>query len=382
MAREPATAGFWLKPGPPKTQQSRDYSKNLRRSRRLQQRPRRVPEGSAPPVNPWKPLANADVQAVSPLFSRLPAELRLYIYVLAVAATYVPDPLSRPVSYILPSLSVPVEQALDQPPNTMIRISTSLLLTCRRAYNEAAGLPISTNTHVLWYARSRVLSFPVPRVAWQYFRHMKPWQLAAVRHLHIYAERTQLLARDPGMYHDHTAWAELALLRMLPNEAAKTRMPARMAARVSKRSLCGPRPRELTITIRHHQWWGSGLQGQETVVLDFQGNREWRNVLDGVEVLRLQMEVRQRDVAATRAMAERLRDWTWRIDHERQLICHGADKTIGGGGSQGVREWSHEQEPLEPQIDRYSTRKETFTIFEIEWRLKQDTERDSQDDAI
>ena len=90
------------------------------------------------PTPPFSTPSNPQLQ--SPLFSTLPAELRNRIFILATTAY--PDP-QRP--YAIEGWQF----RTDTPCH--LRITTALLLTCRRAYGEARLLPVANNKHTFWY---------------------------------------------------------------------------------------------------------------------------------------------------------------------------------------------------------------------------------------
>ncbi|KAL9028641.1 MAG: hypothetical protein Q9180_007134 [Flavoplaca navasiana] len=85
----------------------------------------------------------AHPQLDSPLFSRIPPEIRNHIFKLALTAYEDPDAEQYRVMthYRRPGFTRPQ------------RIDTSLLLTCRHIYHETSKIPASLNEHISWYWR-------------------------------------------------------------------------------------------------------------------------------------------------------------------------------------------------------------------------------------
>ncbi|KAK3173224.1 hypothetical protein OEA41_006553 [Lepraria neglecta] len=125
------------------------------------------------------------------------------------------------------------------------RTDTALLRTCRLIHSETRLMPVAINSHVLYYNPSHILSFPLPTNATSYFRNMTDEQLAAVQHIHIFAERKRLTSKDPGTYLSLTAFAELGYLRDGSG-------PGHLKACPRRRK--GPFPKRFTITVRHTDW--------------------------------------------------------------------------------------------------------------------------------
>ncbi|KAL9618997.1 MAG: hypothetical protein Q9204_008338 [Flavoplaca sp. TL-2023a] len=85
----------------------------------------------------------AHPQLASPLFSRIPPEIRNHIFKLALTAYEDPDAEQYRVMthYRRPGFTRPH------------KIDTSLLLTCRHIYRETSKIPASLNEHISWYWR-------------------------------------------------------------------------------------------------------------------------------------------------------------------------------------------------------------------------------------
>ena len=102
----------------------------------------------------FAPLADENPQLSCPLFDGLPPEIRFYIYKYAVAATYSPEHPDLQAERQWPWRLKPIGENLDPSEKSFRHISTTLLLVCRRIYNEAALLPVSTNEHFISYLPS------------------------------------------------------------------------------------------------------------------------------------------------------------------------------------------------------------------------------------
>ena len=90
-----------------------------------------------PPAPPFS--TPIDLQLQSPLFGKLPAEIRNRIYILATTA-YPDEEKHYPFQKWQYRPDLPYQ----------LRIDTALLLTCRRAYEEARLIPIANNTHTIY----------------------------------------------------------------------------------------------------------------------------------------------------------------------------------------------------------------------------------------
>lgn len=75
-----------------------------------------------------------------------------------------------------------------------------------------------------------------------YFRNMTDEQLAAVQHIHIFAEPNRLTSKDPGTYLSHTTFAELGYLRDGSGLGCQ---------KACLRRRKGPFPKRFTITLRY-----------------------------------------------------------------------------------------------------------------------------------
>ena len=157
--------------------------------------------------------ATANVQPDCPLFAILPAEIRLIIFRYALSASYdVSRPFNEYDFYFRPG------HRYD------LKIDFTLLLTCRRIYNETALLPASINQAYFWYNRSppctnhHVESFLAAKDNWGLRR----------KNLQIVHLFTQQFWLEAGQF------------------ASWTRGMANMQL---------PRLKTLIITFRYSDWW-------------------------------------------------------------------------------------------------------------------------------
>lgn len=264
MTRTKATAPYWVQP-----RISANPNESPRRSSRLRKDDASKTEPTIPP----------DPQSSSPLF-KLPPEIRNHIFKLALT-TY--EDLAKPCNTEIRVRGCYQTKFPHHRPGHYHhrRTDTALLRTCRLIHDETALLPVSINTHTLCYPNIHVLSFPMSTVATSYFKCMTSAQLAAVQHMHIFAGRSRLTARDPGQYISHSAFAELGFLR------------GKRGERVNKKeTICGigaPYPKTMTITIRFCE---CSWQNRPRFDLDnMLRNRHWENVFGGLKELRIELEI-------------------------------------------------------------------------------------------
>ena len=171
---------------------------------------------SRPYINP---------QIASPLFSKLPAEIRNHIFYYALLAY--PDP-AHPYSK---------HTYWYRPGHTHARaISVNLLQTCRRLYLETDLLPVIHNEHVVWgVEKSRI-----PPGSTNYLlhdRHMKLSQRNAVQYVHLFTQQFWLEDWKNQWLNFTTSWSEGG-------------------------------PQRIKITIRHTDWWYNLLGENSPLALD------------------------------------------------------------------------------------------------------------------
>ena len=186
---------------------------------------------------------------------------------------------------------------------------------------------------------------------------MVPWQLASVRHLHVCAVCPRLGARDPGTYVSHSVWAELGCLRLpLSQDSHKDK-----GWHGQREGIGGPFPREVTVTIRGWGWvWRSRNTNIETNPGWMLQNKDWTNVLGGVETLRVQMEIKVETPAAdtVRSLLPRIEKYVFEIGGQRILV------------HSSTREWTHKT--WSPDNPEPADKEEftEFTIVEVAWRAQ------------
>ncbi|KAI9761999.1 MAG: hypothetical protein M1840_001497 [Geoglossum simile] len=152
-------------------------------------------------------------QLSCPLFTRIPGEIRTRIFEFALAEY---DDTFRPYD----------ETAFYYRPGYHYRqrIDTALLRTCRLIYLEARLIPIVINEHPFWCFRGpahrRLGARPQT-----YFPGLTPEQRIAAEHIHFFTQQYWLEGTWAG-----SPWATV------------TQIPEM-------------RPRKLTITVRHTDWW-------------------------------------------------------------------------------------------------------------------------------
>ncbi|KAF2147417.1 uncharacterized protein K452DRAFT_282416 [Aplosporella prunicola CBS 121167] len=156
-------------------------------------------------LNAINPSNIANLQRQSPLWSKLPAEIRNEIFRLAVSQH--PDH-TRPYE----ENSYHYRPGYTHAP----RVCIDLLLTCRLAYWETSPIPLRSATITVWHGRG-----PRPPYAWP-FAALTAKNAEGLTHVHLF---TQLF------------WLENT-----ESLSGYTRLPTF-------------RPKKLTITIRHSDWW-------------------------------------------------------------------------------------------------------------------------------
>jgi hypothetical protein len=145
-----------------------------------------IPSGPQPPIHE-RPLA-VNPQSSSPLFNGvIPPEIRDQIFHYAVAEMTKTDPSSlypKPTNYTRPGYT------------GKRFVSTSLLLTCRRAYLETYHLPLKNKEHVFWHARWPPGAISDER---DYFARFEAWQMKFVTSAHLFTQMYWLEDSFPGL---------------------------------------------------------------------------------------------------------------------------------------------------------------------------------------
>ncbi|KAG7291221.1 hypothetical protein NEMBOFW57_001233 [Staphylotrichum longicolle] len=160
-------------------------------------------------------------QDQSPLFSRIPAELRSEIFALALADYPDPSPDSRYAAetcYTRPSYFAPRKS------------DTRLLRTCRAVYQEAWFLPFVLREQTHWLTSS----------------DRAPPEYDPTKDLNTLISTLDIIAEQHGTDHVETNGLRV-FAQMWALERKQLAIMLRMLPRL--------RPRSLTLTIRHADWW-------------------------------------------------------------------------------------------------------------------------------
>ena len=241
-------------------------------------------------------------QTESPLFGRIPAEIRTQIFRQALTAHY---DKSRPF---------PPTACFYRPGHRYaLKTDTNLLLTCRRVYNETAALPVAINEYCFWYWRAPPSTDP------QYNKIYNAHPLTARRQqmktFHLFTQ--QFWLEDTNMYAgSNQGFASWVRLRDVPEL----------------------RPNTLIITIRHSDWWWweSGqrlkLDPKKTGQADLYNlkrptdgfdKRSWGaqfSMLSDLQEFRLELETVESKKNELDVIVERARGWKFLTKDDVQLV--------------------------------------------------------------
>ncbi|KAL8689881.1 MAG: hypothetical protein Q9218_004546 [Villophora microphyllina] len=239
---------------------------------------------------------DADLQLASPLFNKVPPEIRNSIFKLALTAHDDPSRRYRPAAhYYRPGFTC------------AHKIDMGLLLTCRRVYAETARLPASINEHTSWYFRPppgiNKNEIPLGNSPGAFVRQRD------LRTIHIFAQQYWL----EGAYGGFASFVRLWNIA---------------------------RPTHLKITIRHSDWWW--WEAGEPIALD--AKREGRpsaqhysrpsdpfepgswgakfRDIDGLEVLQLELETLENKKAELDAIVNRAKGWRIPLGDSRVLLLN------------------------------------------------------------
>ena len=153
--------------------------------------------------------SNANPQMESPLFSRIPGEIRDHIFDLALTAySGKQEPFEKNAYYYRPGF-----RYADQ------KIDTALLCTCRQIYREACQVPAQNYENVEWHRPERGVPAPL-RSRFARAGANCPW----LKSLHLFTQQF---------------WLEGTWRVAAPNLAQQRH----------------PNLQHLRITIRHSDWW-------------------------------------------------------------------------------------------------------------------------------
>lgn len=163
-------------------------------------------------------LRDCHCQAQSPLFSKLPGEIRNHVFELALARSEDKNkPYRKDAYYYRPGYTCEHRSDLR------------LLRTCRRIYAEARHLPLQNMTATLWFEGDE--RRPPGQSNDVYRRRLGQFAAARVDSVHVLAQ----------MY-----WLENYGLGSWFGADSDITHPARHVAKYLK---------HLTVTIRHTDWW-------------------------------------------------------------------------------------------------------------------------------
>ena len=274
-----------------------EYDKCRRKSVRLQ---------SQKEISP-NPISAIDPQSECLFFHSergLPHEIRIMIFTLALTRYEDPSRRLHRCSHHL---------KCRPPPYCSSRIDTALLLTCKAIYQEASLLAVAINAHVLRYGPFRGISKPA-ETAKRYFRSMTPEQLAAVQHIHIFAaDSLSLDTRDPGQYLSHSFFAELGCMRSGTGSSRRNN--------VLPWQIVELRPRNMTITFRGDGWdYWVGWGRNDCNLNKFLQNKHWENVLGGLKMLRMEVEVPDPKREGSGSVVETLTNFNFNIGKGEILV--------------------------------------------------------------
>lgn len=245
-------------------------------------------------------IQDAIPQHASPLYNKIPPEIRNTIFRLALTAYGDPTRKYRPAAhYYRPGFTC------------AHKIDTNLLLTCRRVYAETARLPASINEHTSWYFR------PPPGIG----KNEVPLGKSPgarvrqrdLRTIHVFAQQFWL----EGAHGGFTGFVRLWNIA---------------------------RPTHLKITIRHSDWWW--WEVGEPIALD--AKREGRpsaqhysrpsdlfepeswgarfRDIEGLDVLQLELETLEYKKTELDAIVDRVQGWQFPLGDSRVLLPN-ASKT-------------------------------------------------------
>jgi hypothetical protein len=243
-----------------------------------------------PPLAPS--LTTFDPQVASPVFARLPPELRNTIFKLALAPY--PDTSATALEFDSPAFRPETEYPSVQ--------DVALLRVCRRIYLETYSIPAALVTLVSWTLVWTERAPPdVPRCP--AFGRMVLEARARVRALHVYAQQCGI--EQPG-------WLRIAL------DCPGWLEPAAFV----------PGLRTLRVTLRHTDFWGweedhpLSLDGSE----DGEYGPQWRAALAALprlETFELALETLERRRAELDTLVEPVRAWKITLGDGRVLSADG-----------------------------------------------------------
>ena len=252
------------------------------------------------------PIDKADPQTACPFFHgklHLPQEIRSMIFEFALTSYEDSAQPRRLCDYEHEGYPEADENMKYRPGHFCHRrIDTALLFTCRRIYMETCQLPVTINTHVLWYRHVYMGSSPNARTARDYFKLMTQEQLLSVQDLHIFAEEGRLRAHRSGTYSNNTIFNELCSMRD-PSTGG------------------GLFPQKLTITIPWKDWRDGRSNMHFSLRETMLTNRNWENVFSGLRLLRMELECLTEDKHLWNPVLEALLEYKYNIGNGEVLAA-------------------------------------------------------------
>lgn len=246
-----------------------------------------VPAGKIilPDEFPSRPQPSVNDQRSSPLFCRLPPELRNRVFYFALLEH---DNLAKPV---------PFHSYGYRPSYQFIQTISgiSLLRTCRLIYLETHLMPVMTAT----FRDFRCWNRRAPRPSSSRFifeNRMTIRQRAAVRTLHITAQQCYL---------EGLSWAQNSL-------------PV-------GEGIFGVRPRKVIITVRYHDWWGwesgQSLSMREPKYGD-RWKSEFRRFGDALEEVVMELEMTEERKPELEEVVRHVMGWRIELDEGKVLLAN------------------------------------------------------------
>ena len=255
------------------------------------------------------PTGEPDAQVASPLFSRLPPEIRDEIYVFALHSY---DDRSRRYKPTAPYYRPGYRCAQ--------KIDTDLLLTCRRVYQEARILPARINELAAWYHRGPP-EFVDNLTLDEGLASSIRWR--ELRTVHIFAQQFWLEDYRHGFGLFTNLWE----------------------------SAC---PTSLIITIRHTDWYWweyqaplaldpkrAGQPSAESYSRPSDGF-EWGSwgsqfrKIRGLKTLKLELETVENKMRELDAIVKRAKHWEFPMEDERVLILNESKTKRTGWNGENV----------------------------------------------
>ena len=236
---------------------------------------------------------NIDPQSASPLFNRIPAEIRNQIFELALSAY---DDKSKPYN------NGSYYYRLDH--RYAHKVDTNLLLTCRRIYAETRDIPASINPYTCWFHR------PPPYASKQGLTRLSTEDTVGVlvrhrdlKYVHIHTQQFWLYGR------------EFTQFTQLWKSAS---------------------PTHLKLTLRHSDWYW--WENESRIALDPKlpgspngysnasdpfAKGSWGSQLkkmEGLKVFQLELETVEKKKDELDAIVARAPGWQFPLDGDRIMI--------------------------------------------------------------